>query len=80
MFCIFCSVYEDAEIFARNLHLQGHIQQRDYETYKDLYQTTIEFLPPPDLVIFLHASTQTLAQRIAQRGRDYEPSEAEEIG
>jgi deoxyadenosine/deoxycytidine kinase len=66
------SVYEDAEIFAHNLFLQGHIRTRDYQTYHELYQTLIEFLPPPDLVIYLRASVPTLIQRIGMRGRDYE--------
>lgn len=66
------SVYEDAEIFARNLFKQGHIQKRDYQTYRDLYQTVIGFLPAPDLVIYLRASVPTLLERIASRGRDYE--------
>ena len=66
------SVYEDAEIFAHNLYLQGHINSRDYQTYRDLYQTTMGFLPPPDLVIYLRASVPTLLNRIARRGRDYE--------
>jgi deoxyadenosine/deoxycytidine kinase len=66
------SVYEDAEIFAQNLYLQGHIHPRDYQTYRDLYQTLINFLPPPDLVIYLRASVPTLLNRIARRGRDYE--------
>jgi len=66
------SVYEDAEIFARNLFLQGHMAERDYQTYLELYQVLIQFLPPPDLVVYLRASVETLAQRIAQRGRDYE--------
>jgi deoxyadenosine/deoxycytidine kinase len=66
------SVYEDAEIFARNLFLQGHIQQRDYQTYRELYETAVQFLPPPDLVIYLRASVTTLLNRIASRGRDYE--------
>jgi deoxyadenosine/deoxycytidine kinase len=66
------SVYEDAEIFAHNLFLQGHIRTRDYQTYRELYQTLIEFLPPPDLVIYLRASVPTLIQRIGRRGRDYE--------
>ena len=66
------SVYEDAEIFAQNLYLQGDIQPRDYETYCELYATLIEFLPPPDLVIFLQASVPTLMGRISNRGRDYE--------
>jgi deoxyadenosine/deoxycytidine kinase len=66
------SVYEDAEIFAQNLFLQGYIQPRDYQSYRELYQTVIEFLPPPDLVIYLRASAPTLLNRIALRGRDYE--------
>jgi deoxyadenosine/deoxycytidine kinase len=66
------SVYEDAEIFAKNLFVQGHIQQRDYQTYRDLYESMMRFLPPPDLVIYLRASVPTLLKRIASRGRDYE--------
>lgn len=66
------SVYEDAEIFAHNLHLQGHISERDYATYRDLYQVLSSFLPPPDLVLYLRASVETLQDRIASRGRDYE--------
>ncbi len=66
------SVYEDAEIFAHNLYLQGHIQPRDYQTYRHLYETVIEFLPPPDLVIYLRATVPTLLKRIARRGRTYE--------
>ncbi len=66
------SVYEDAEIFAQNLFLQGFINPRDYQTYRDLYETTTRFLPPPDLVVYLWASVPTLLQRIARRGRQYE--------
>jgi len=66
------SVYEDAEIFAQNLYVQGHIQDRDYQTYRDLYETMLRFLPPPDLVIYLRASVPTLLGRISNRGRDYE--------
>lgn len=66
------SVYEDAEIFAHNLYKQGNISDRDYQTYRDLYETAIQFLPPPDLVIYLRASVETLQNRISQRGRDYE--------
>ena len=61
-------MYEDAEIFARNLYLQGHIHERDYQTYKELYETVMGFLPAPDLVIFLRASVPTLKERIAFRG------------
>jgi deoxyadenosine/deoxycytidine kinase len=66
------SVYEDAEIFARNLYDQGHLGERDYATYRQLYEVLTEFLPPPDLVIYLRASEHTLARRILRRGRDYE--------
>ena len=66
------SVYEDAEIFARNLYLQDAINQRDYDTYQELYHVLVEFLPPPDLVIYLRASEKTLVDRISKRGRDYE--------
>ncbi|MGD9091902.1 MAG: deoxynucleoside kinase [Anaerolineales bacterium] len=66
------SVYEDAEVFANNLYRQGHISQRDYGAYRELYQVLCEFLPPPDLVVYLRASVLTLAKRISLRGRDYE--------
>jgi deoxyadenosine/deoxycytidine kinase len=66
------SVYEDAEIFAHNLYRQGLIQDRDYTSYRDLYQVLTEFLQPPDLVIYLRASVDTLSNRIQSRGRDYE--------
>ncbi len=66
------SVYEDAEIFAANLYRQGIMQERDYHTYRDLYQVLVEFLPPPDLLIYLRASAPRLLERIALRGRGYE--------
>jgi deoxyadenosine/deoxycytidine kinase len=66
------TVYEDAQIFARNLHKQGRMSLRDYETYCRLYQAVASFLPPPDLVIYLQASTPTLLRHIEQRGRAFE--------
>ncbi len=66
------SVYEDAEVFARNLYQQNLISERDYGAYRDLYQVLSEFLPPPDLVVYLRATVHTLSDRIAKRGRDYE--------
>jgi len=66
------SVYEDAEIFARNLYKQGHLSERDWSSYFELYQTLAQLLKPPDLVIYLRASTATLRRRIAGRGREYE--------
>ena len=66
------SIYEDAEIFARNLYRQGHMSDRDYGTYRELYEVLTLYLPPPDLVVYLRASVDTLMSRIRQRGRDYE--------
>jgi len=66
------SIYEDAEVFARNLALQGSFSDRDHNTYHTLYMTVSEFLPPPDLVIYLRASVDTLQKRINKRDRDYE--------
>lgn len=66
------SVYEDAEVFAHNLYRQGLISERDYGAYRELYQVLCDFLPPPDLVVYLRASVPTLLSRISLRGRDYE--------
>ena len=66
------TVYEDAEIFAENLYRQGLMDDRDYRSYSELYHVLIEFLPPPDLVIYLRASVDTLVERISHRGRRYE--------
>jgi len=66
------SVYEDAEIFAHNLYLQDSISERDYNAYRELYEVLVEFLPPPDLVIYLRASVPTLLHRISKRDRSYE--------
>lgn len=66
------SVYEDAEVFAHNLYLEKHISERDYQTYRDLYDVLSRFLPAPDLVVYLRASVETLIARIELRGRDYE--------
>lgn len=66
------TVYEDAEVFACNLFEQGFISERDYGSYRELYQVLCEFLPPPDLVVYLRATVPTLTKRISSRGRDYE--------
>jgi deoxyadenosine/deoxycytidine kinase len=66
------TVYEDAEVFARNLYLQGLMGERDYETYNDLYRAVTSILPPPNLVIYLRASVPTLKRRIEHRGRTFE--------
>lgn len=66
------SVYEDAEIFARNLYLQGNMSSQDYATYRELFDLFITMLNPPDLVLYLSAPVDTLLQRINRRGRDIE--------
>lgn len=66
------SVYEDAEIFARNLHHQGFINDRDWNSYYGLYQAIAGLLPPPDLMVYLRASVPTLLRRITLRGRSIE--------
>jgi len=72
------SVYEDAEIFAKNLYRQGAMSARDWSSYYDLYQTLSTLLQPPHLVIFLKASVSTLRRRIQMRGRDYEQQIADD--
>lgn len=66
------SVYEDAEVFAHNLYRQGHMDERDYRSYRELYEVLTSFLPPPDLVVYLRASVDTLIGRIRRRGREFE--------
>ncbi len=66
------SIYEDAEVFARNLYLRGRLSPRDWRTYQDLYGTLITLLPAPDLVVYLRASVPTLRARIKHRGRAFE--------
>lgn len=66
------TVYEDAEIFARNLYQQGNMSDRDYDAYRNLYQAISAFLPPPNLIIYLRSSVETLLSRIEQRGREFE--------
>lgn len=66
------TIYEDAEIFARNLYERGDLSERDWRVYRELYETLLMFLPPPDLVIYLRASVPTLQRRIAMRGRPFE--------
>jgi deoxyadenosine/deoxycytidine kinase len=66
------SVYEDAEIFAQNLYNQGQMSARDYQAYRDLYDGIRAFLPPPDLLVYLKSSVETLLARIKLRGRDFE--------
>lgn len=66
------SIYEDVEIFARILHLQGSIDARDYENYTSLFRQMTQFLRNPDLIVYLRADVDVLLERIAQRGRESE--------
>jgi deoxyadenosine/deoxycytidine kinase len=66
------SIYEDAEIFAKNLHAMGRMDARDYENYVALYRVMTDYLKPPDLMIYLKAGTETLARQIRLRGRSFE--------
>jgi deoxyadenosine/deoxycytidine kinase len=66
------SVYEDAEVFARNLHQRRNMSDRDYQVYRALYEECIQIIPRPDLIVYLKASVPTLIERIHRRGRDFE--------
>jgi len=66
------SIYEDANIFARALFEQGDLDERDYENYRTLYESMIQYLGAPTLIIFLKRSVPKLVERIKLRGRDYE--------
>ena len=68
------TIYEDVEIFARNLHEMGRMDDRDWENYQNLFSIMADYLRKPDLIIYLKASTDTLQTRIHSRGRDYEIS------
>lgn len=68
------TIYEDVEIFARNLHEMGNMDQRDWDNYRNLFAVMTEYLRRPDLIIYLKASTDTLITRIKGRNRDYEKS------
>ena len=66
------SIYEDAEIFARNLYDIGKMTERDYTNYVSLFHVMMEYLKPPDLMIYLRANVDTLVKQISKRGRDFE--------
>jgi deoxyadenosine/deoxycytidine kinase len=66
------TIYEDANIFAPNLHEMGLMSKRDYDNYYDFFQTLRQMVQPPDLLIYLQASVPTLVGQIQKRGREYE--------
>jgi len=66
------SIYEDAEIFARNLHEMGLMSHRDYDNYVELFSIMTSYLKAPDLLIYLESSVPTLVNHIQSRGRSFE--------
>ncbi|MFT5142503.1 MAG: deoxyadenosine/deoxycytidine kinase [Rhodothermales bacterium] len=66
------SIYEDAEIFARNLYEMGLMTPRDYENYTSLFKIMTSYLRPPQLLVYLRASVPTLVGHIQSRGRAFE--------
>lgn len=68
------TIYEDAFIFAPNLHAMNLMSTRDFENYRSLFELMSNFLQPPDLLIYLRASVPTLVNQIQKRGREYENS------
>ncbi|MDZ7720892.1 MAG: deoxynucleoside kinase [Balneolaceae bacterium] len=66
------TIYEDVEIFAKNLHEMGLMSDRDFKNYCALFDEMEHYLQAPDLLIYLRAEVPTLVRQIQQRGRDYE--------
>lgn len=66
------TIYEDVEIFAKNLHEMSLMSDRDFNNYESLFREMSHYLRPPDLLIYLRAQVPTLVKQIQQRGRDYE--------
>ncbi len=68
------TIYEDACIFAPNLHDMGLMTSRDFATYQSIFELMVSFIKAPDLLIYLRADVPTLVNQIQKRGRDYEAS------
>ncbi len=66
------TIYEDAYIFAKSLYKSGHFSERDYESYLNLFDLMINYVKPPDLLIYLKADIGKLVDQIEKRGRSYE--------
>ena len=72
------TIYEDAHIFANNLHAMGLMASRDFDTYMKMFNIEQDLLPKPDVLIYLKASVPTLISQIKMRGREYEQNIDEE--
>lgn len=68
------TIYEDARIFAPNLHKMGLMSTRDFENYTSLFELMLSLVRPPDLIIYLKSSIPNLVNQIQKRGREYESS------
>jgi len=68
------TIYEDAYIFATNLHSMGLMSSRDFDSYRNLFEGITSLVRPPELIIYLKASVPTLVRQIQKRGREYESS------
>lgn len=68
------TIYEDVEIFAKNLYEMSLMAERDYNNYRALFAEMVSYLKPPDLLIYLRAKVPTLVRQIQKRGRDFENS------
>ena len=68
------TIYEDAKIFAPNLHQMGLMSSRDFDNYMDIFNLMDGFIDGPDLLIYLRASVSKLVEQIQKRGREYENS------
>ena len=66
------TIYEDVEIFAKNLYEMGHLSDRDWKNYENLFSLMMQFIDPPDVIIYLQASIDTLLTRIKNRDREFE--------
>lgn len=68
------TIYEDVEIFAKNLHEMALMSDRDFDNYRALFKEMSDYIQPPNLLVYLRASVPTLVKQIQSRGRDYESS------
>lgn len=68
------TIFEDARIFAPNLHAMGLMDDRDFENYNSLFELMASLVEPPDLLVYLRSSVANLVAQIQKRGRDYESS------